>query len=485
VKHIGIHLRLLVAVFLLIGSTTFVTGYIGVTMTYEFVESRFEERIFFLAKYLALNSELGILIDERNMLGRLAKNLLSEKDIVRVTIFNDSDDILADELRPVSGELSVVEVPVVLKEPQEDSLTFDWTEAPEENEMIGKVKITYSTEGINRLLSSMQIRYMWFAIGLAAFSGVIFYFISRSLVSPVTQLAAAALRIANGDLEFRVKPVNLPEIHKLVNAFNVMLDSLQDSRSALEIANQKIIRQETLAELGKFSLMIAHEVKNPLSIIKSSMDMLKKDLPSLPDNLMISFIEDEIRRLNRLIEEFLTFARPARPSLRPVEIVSTVKECVDRLELQTDFQKYIFKLETENTPVYVNADRDLIMRAVSNLLKNALDAVCDSGTIWVRTRTADNLWICEIEDNGPGIPLEEREKIFEPFFTTRAKGTGLGLAFVSQVIQAHNGGISVESGKCGGALFRIQIPLTAKETLEMEDPKENIRRSYGEDIDCR
>jgi signal transduction histidine kinase len=103
------------------------------------------------------------------------------------------------------------------------------------------------------------------------------------------------------------------------------------------------------------------------------------------------------------------------------------------------------------------------MRAVNNLLKNAFDAVAGNGTIWVRSSVEDGCWLCRIEDNGPGIPKADNDKIFEPFYTTRNKGTGLGLAFVYQVVQAHNGQITVEKGIHGGAVFQILIALAEAE----------------------
>jgi signal transduction histidine kinase len=464
-RKAGIHVRLLLAGFLLISATTLTMGYMGVKIIHQFVQARFEERIRFLAKYLALNAELGILIDERTMLKQLARNLLSERDVARVGIYNSKEEVLADESHPAIHGTNAIEVPVVLKESMEESLAFQWNSTRDpEDQLIGFVRITYTTEGIQVLLTMMKVRFVWLAIILAVFSVLIFFFISRSLVAPVTYLARSARQVARGDLTLRVKPSRLPETRELGEAFNAMLDSLEKSEKALMEVNKKMVRQKTLAEMGKFSMMIAHEVKNPLSIIKSSVDILKKDLIQPETNTMITYIEDEINRLNRLIEDFLTFARPAQPAFRQVDINAMLEECVIRLEQSVNPPdsgdvpvKINMRLPAH--PVHLQADPDLLIRAIGNILKNAFDATGNQGEIGVFVSYDNYSWILKISDNGSGIDAENTNRIFEPFFTTRAKGTGLGLAFVSQVVQAHGGRISAANHRNGGAVFRMELPL--------------------------
>lgn len=457
-KRPGIHIRLLAAAVLLIGATTLALGYAGTLIIHEFVKTRFEERISFLARYLALNAELGILIDEREMLRRLSQNLLSEKDVVGVSIFGSKDEPLAEVIKPFSGVLSVIESPVILKESQDESRAFQWmADGNSPSPIIGKVKITYTTEGLAILLDTIKRRFVWLSIAAGLFSVLIFYFISRSLVSPITQLVRTSRKVASGNLQLRAELGTLPETRELAAAFNAMLDSLENSRKALEKANLAVIRQTTLAELGKFSLMIAHEVKNPLGIIKSSMDILKKDIPA--GDMMVEFIEDEIRRLNRLIEDFLLFARPANPAFRPVNLHEILKDCAVKFELQTAGIPVTIETDIPEDCCEGQADPDLLVRAVGNIIKNAMESgENDENMIRIRAFCEKDSWIAEITDQGPGIEPELADKIFEPFFTTRSKGTGLGLAFASQVIKAHGGMITAQNRPDGGAIFQIKIP---------------------------
>jgi signal transduction histidine kinase len=276
----------------------------------------------------------------------------------------------------------------------------------------------------------------------------------------VTRLAGIARQVAEGNLNLRAQSDSLPETRELGQAFNAMLDSIETSQNALKRANEEIVRQKTLAELGKFSLMVAHEVKNPLSIIKSSLDLLKKELPSSKDHVSTSYIEDEIQRLNQLIEDFLLFARPAVPAFRKVDLNAMLHDMIVRFEVQLNGSPVRIETRIPEAPCQTDADPDLLMRAIGNILKNAVEANEDQGMVVVQVTQGEAHWVIEIEDQGPGIAPESLEVIFEPFFTTRAKGTGLGLAFASQVVFAHGGRIKGENRpNNSGARFTMELPL--------------------------
>jgi len=260
-------------------------------------------------------------------------------------------------------------------------------------------------------------------------------------------------------LALRARLGNVPETRELALAFNAMLDSLARSREALARADEEMIRQQALAEMGKFSLIIAHEVKNPLSIIKSSLDILKKDLTLPSSDTIVAYMEDEIRRLNRLTEDFLSFTRPPSPIFRSVDLNGMLSEMKARFDLQHAESPLEIQMRMPSVPCRVQADRDLLMRALSNIIKNACEANGERGVVWLSSSCQDDTWVVEIEDQGEGIPSDNIDKIFEPFFTTRSKGTGIGLAFASQVITVHGGNITAKNREEGGALFRVEIPI--------------------------
>lgn len=459
-NRFGIHLRLLLGVFTIIGITTFLLGYVGVNLTKQFVHDRFEDRISYLARYLALNAELGILIDDKTMLKRLAYNLMTANDVGRVAIIDREGTELASVFKDIPGPFSVVETPVLPSESGTEDRLFDlFEQGLKIEDPIGTIQITYSTWDLERLLNTIENRFVWLSSGLAFFAALAFYFLSRSLVAPVTQLAEAARHVEQGNLDTRVDPCGPPETRRLATSFNSMLGSLEKNRKALDNAYKELMKQNALAEMGKFSMMVAHEVKNPLSIIKSSLDILKKDCDLSSSETMVYYMEDEIKRLNRLIEDFLTFARPARPSFRPVDLNALLNEIVVRFQMQEGQSPVEVESHIPIEPFKTDADPDLITRAITNILRNAREANGAKGLVRVKVFCGNLTWKVDIEDQGEGIDLDKLEKIFEPFFTTRSKGTGLGLAYVFQVIMAHSGNVWAENRENGGAIFSIELPV--------------------------
>lgn len=465
-KSPGIHARLLVTAFLIISATSFSLGYMGVKLFHEFARQRFDERFAFLARYLALNAELGILIDQRTMLGQLADNLLSEQDVVRVEIFDQAGKRLAHAEKVLPGPFSEASTPVRLKSSSEESQAFGLGGMPamidDRYQVIGEVRITYSTSQIRALLASITVRFIVSTAGLTALCLVIFFFISRSLVAPLTRLAQTARKIGAGEVWLRTATEGLPETREVSLAFNAMLDSLQRSREAVEKANQEMARQNLLAEMGKFSMMIAHEIKNPLSIIKSSFDVLRKDPFSDANPVVIGYIDEEIRRINSLIEDFLSFAKPAKPAFRIADANQMLRDCLERFERMPAAQNMTIDVHVPEETCLSYLDPDLCRRAVDNILKNAADACNGEGVIQITARCLAESWQVDIADCGEGIAEDALPNIFSPFFTTRAKGTGLGLAYTAQVIGAHGGRIAAENRKTGGAVFIIEIPREPK-----------------------
>jgi signal transduction histidine kinase len=460
-KRFGIHIRLLVAAVVLIATTAITLGYMGMTITRQFALSRFEKRMNSLAQSLAISSDMGIWVGQKTTLESLAQKVLREDDVVKVTIEDVEGNIQAEAKKSaeafVAGATYEVNAPVTLRKDRSSPFLND---VVPEDQVIGTVRIEYSSAGINEPLATMRSRFIWLSLGMACICGVIFYFLSLSIVAPVTRLAGIARQVAEGDLNLRAQADSLPETRELGQAFNAMLDSIETSQNALKRADEEIVRQKTLAELGKFSLMVAHEVKNPLSIIKSSLDLLKKELPSSKDHMSISYIEDEIERLNQLIEDFLLFARPAVPTFRRVDLNAMVHDMIVRFEVQLNGTPVKMETHIPEIPCQVDADPDLLTRAIGNILKNAVEANEHQGKIVVRANQGETHWAIEIEDEGPGIAPESLEVIFEPFFTTRSKGTGLGLAFASQVVFAHGGRIKAENRpNNSGACFTMELPL--------------------------
>ena len=455
-KTPGFHFRLLITAFVLIGGAVFIMGYLGLGMMRSYVQDRFEERNHFLSGYLARNAELGILINDERMLGRLAEGLKSEPDVVGVEIFDSTGRAILARVEDDTGEYTVSRAEVHTRQVQDERLMSPGlTENEGYSGVIGEVAVYFSLHEVQGLQRSLAWKFGLLSVVVALLSICCFYVISRSLVVPVNRLARIAEKIAGGDRKVRAQPDRIPETRELALAFNSMLDSLDRSSKELEQAYQDMARQRTMAELGRFAMLIAHEVKNPLGIIKSSLDVLKDEAGLDDDHPMVYYIEDEIRRISRLLEDFLAFSRPARPEWQSPDLNQLVQECVHRFEIQEEAGNVELVLSADPGTAVTRADPDLLAKAVYNLLKNAAEANDWTGKIFVRTETKNSGWFLEVEDQGPGIPYSMEEHIFEPFFTTKSRGSGLGLAFASYVADIHGGRLEGHNKTDPGAVFRL------------------------------
>ncbi|WP_020588604.1 sensor histidine kinase [Desulfobacter curvatus] len=449
-------------------------------MISNFVTKRFHQRIDFMTQYLALNCELGLLIGEKHLLQGLVDNMLNEDDVTVVEIFDPDKKTLALGKRILPGPFEHISKKVFSSTSQEPIAWVGGTQKNKASEIIGEVKITYSVHGISELINAMKNQVLVSALALIFISCLIFHFISRSLVAPIVSLADTARKVSMGNKNVRAAPGTTPEIIRLSQAFNNMLDSLAQGRKTLVRTYEKLTRQEALVEVGKFSMMIAHEVKNPLGIIKSSLELIKSEFNIPDNNLLISYAEEEIVRLNHLIESFLMFSKPAKPQLAKVNLNQLVEQIVMGFDIQSLTTGVKLDCRIPESKFEAQADFDLLARGIGNIIKNACEANDNNGTVRIdvvehyKMDKTPHKWEIFIQDQGPGISQEQKAKIFEPFFTTKSTGTGLGLAFADQAIKAHGGNIRIESPEIGGCCFCVTLFSNIREP--------EVLKAYDTDI---
>ncbi|MFH1021294.1 MAG: ATP-binding protein, partial [Pseudomonadota bacterium] len=248
---------------------------------------------------------------------------------------------------------------------------------------------------------------------------------------------------------------------------NEMLDALESQRHKLDEAHAAMARQQVLAEVGKFSMIVAHEIKNPLAIIKGSLDVLNKEgmVDAALKEQMMGFLDEEIERINKLIEDFLLFARPQTPAMRPVVIDELVSNLGQRLRFMPGNIRVQVDIPAGQGGRELRGDSGLLERVLLNIVRNALDVSQPEDVVQVGVTCADRRLVFTVQDSGPGVPAEDLPRIFEPFYSTKAKGTGLGLAIAKDVVRAHGGTISVLNRKGGGACFTVSLPVESKEKV--------------------
>ena len=439
----------------------------GIYIIRNYMLQRFESRIVFLARYLAINSEVGVMIRDRTGLNSLAVNLLGEEDVINVIIMDSEGNVLVKQSRAeIPDKLYTIETPITLNKTDEENLLFkEYSNTPFGTltlrgvDSIGKVRINYSTKEINILIRGVTKQFIWVSVILAGVAGILSHFFVRSIVTDVTGLATVAKMIGGGDLDLRAREGTLPETRELASAFNAMLDSLEKSRNAYERIAKEASQQRSLAELGKFSLSVAHEVKNPLAIIKTAFEFLQKEYKITRDSTMAQYINDEIFRLNRLIENFLLFAKPGNISFTDVDTVSCMEMLKKRYDMLYDEASITIKWQIPEETHNIRADAHLLIQVFDNIIKNAVEASPSDSVVAIKAFAENNMWFTEIMDQGPGIEKDGEQKIFEPFFTTKSKGTGLGLALAFQIIKAHNGILYAGNNAGSGAVVTLGIPI--------------------------
>ncbi len=237
--------------------------------------------------------------------------------------------------------------------------------------------------------------------------------------------------------------------------------ALQDSLARLKEAEENLRRKERLAAMGEMSAGIAHEIRNPLGIISSSIQLIAKKLADTPAGVqqLIDIIKEETNRINGLITDFISFGRPAPPVLQPCNPATFLQRAAEHAKGLARRQGTRIEVDTENAMPSVMADPEMMQQVLLNLLLNALAAVGADGDIRLRGHTDNSRIYLAVEDNGCGIPPEIRDKIFDPFFTTRADGTGLGLANAYRMVELHGGDIEVQSTPGEGSIFTVCLPV--------------------------
>ena len=235
---------------------------------------------------------------------------------------------------------------------------------------------------------------------------------------------------------------------------------LRDQADQIIEIEEQLRRADRLSALGELSAGMAHEIRNPLGSIKGTAEILRDGVAA--DDPKLEFAEiliKEVDRLNGVLEDFLSFARPTPVEHGRFHLAKVVGDVLDLTRQQA---------LRDHVEVHVDLDADIeipghgeqIKQALLNLVLNALQAMPEGGRLEVSSKNLHNEVQIKVSDNGPGIAAEDRERIFNPFVTTRDSGTGLGLAITQRIVHGHDGHIVLESTPGQGASFKICLPLS-------------------------
>ncbi len=460
---------------------------------------QFESTMGSLAANLARNAAHGVFIESGEVLRELAEHLMAEPDVRKVEIVNARGaTVLAVGAREALG--GEVVVPVVYDAATERAVSDDFAPflssvepaAPRE---IGRVRLVYGRGRLEGELEHVQRRIWWAAAAAAALGAAVAMWLADRIVRPLRAFGRATAAVAAGDLETKVPEGGGDEIAELARSFNRMIDALRASRGKLAETYAELGRKERLATLGQFTAVIAHELRNPLGVILSSAQVISnpKRTPEMKERAA-QFIVEEVRRLNADVTDFLNFARPKPPEIRPTDLGEVARHAVDAWRASPETTAgaaaaaatpadgaagdaaagsgrpaIVAELAVEPALPRAAADPDQLHQLLLNLLYNASQAIGGEvpprpGRIEVRVRRAARRLALDVRDDGPGIPPDVRAHLFEPFFTTKKRGSGLGLAVIDQIVRAHGGELLLDTEVGRGTTFSVLLPIAESDS---------------------
>ncbi|PLY05462.1 MAG: histidine kinase [Desulfuromonas sp.] len=308
------------------------------------------------------------------------------------------------------------------------------------------------------ILSSMLL--LPLLVGIIAV--VLVFLASRILTEPIRHMIDVIRDVKRGRLRTRMEIESQDELGELAASFNRMADIIQRNQKM----EADLAQQGKMASLGVLASGVAHEINNPLGVILGYAGYMEKKIEA--DSPLAIFVQDikrESKRCKKIVQDLLSYARTPNPQLEKTDLNELLEQILDFASNHTDMHQVTITKHFNPELPQVEIDGDQIRQVAINLILNAGAAMGSGGHLEVSTRLDENCVIVELRDDGPGIPEEDLEQIFEPFFTTKEKGTGLGLAITRQIIEQHQGKITITSTLNQGTTVTLRLPLDREEFI--------------------
>ena len=275
---------------------------------------------------------------------------------------------------------------------------------------------------------------------------------------------------------------NIEEMQKLINELRKSKAELEESYRELQDSKNKLVQAEKLAFAGRMAASVAHEIRNPITVISMAIHQLHRSLKEDdPNRQYTDAIIKNTDRLNHLITEFVNCVRPPELRMKYKNINDILDSVINFVKVKTENQNIkVIKKFDKSLPL-VKVDESHLERAFLNIILNAIESIQEEGNLTITTQKSYNSVIIKFEDTGNGISDEDIMRIFDPFFTTKEKGMGLGLSITYAIITSHDGTIDVESladtkdrahplrgypdeaGADKGTIFTVELPLRKKD----------------------
>jgi len=319
----------------------------------------------------------------------------------------------------------------------------------------GYIHMIVSTEDIYKLFKWYTIKRLLVTV-IVFFVGVIIaLWLSSNYTKPIKEIVSSAEAVASGDLDISLSVKEKDEIGLLKESFNQMIQRLAEFRRLEE----RLRETEHLSTIRELSQTLAHELRNPLNFINLSVDHLIDINKETNFVAILESIKDEVKRLDILVNNFLTYGRPLRVLLKDINIVELIEQTLFLVYAKAEKLGVKIEKEYPDKNIILKADPELLKTCFFNIFQNAFQAMPNGGTLKIKIVKENHNIKISISDTGNGVEPEIAKKVFDPFFTTKEYGIGLGLAMTKRVIAEHKGRVEFKSIKGKGTTLTFILPI--------------------------
>lgn len=350
---------------------------------------------------------------------------------------------------------------------------------------INELELEASSAANQQLANRVALAFLMLGLCGSVAGLVAGYGFARGLSQSIVKLSLPVRDVA-GQLSEIVGPVSMsadPGLDDLENVLNSVSQEVGSVIQQLHDRQQEVLRSDQLAALGQLAAGLAHELRNPLMCMTVLVQSALSNPGQSLDERDLQVLNDEMQRLDRLLQEFLDYARPAKLELTDIDLGMLLQQTVELISVKAKKNEIQLRLHQTDAQVKVRADDKQLRQVVVNLLLNAIDATAPMKAVDIRLKSdAHDQRFCNVEiiDDGPGLSELELTRAFEPFFSTKEGGLGMGLVTCRRIVQSHNGELYASNSATRGAVFTFRLPtLLPLGSSAVEPPIELLHSNEG------
>ncbi len=466
----SIAFRISVTIAVVVAASTLVVGWLILREERKTLESELQNKGEYLAEIMSHHVVEPLLYEERYaMFSLLNAAMIGEESLImRADVYDKKGELLVtaskdEKWQKIKLPSYNFENPIDDVDIREDNILPIYHLAlpikVEKLGTIGFLRLCITKEFLNATLRNVRLRLSLLAAAVIFVGIMLGLWMARKILKPILVLNKGVKVVGEGEVGVEIPVVGEGEIKELALSFNRMSAKLKEQIDVIKAAQENLVRTEKLYAVGEFSAGVAHEIKNPLTSIKMLMQTLQHKRQAISSKDFV-IIEGEINRIDRIVKEFLAFARPETIEKTDVNINNLLEEVITitrpkmkQFKIQLD-QKF-----SSNLPV-IKGNHDGLKQVFLNIVLNAIQAMDGrGGTLSIETSADEKILLVVIRDDGVGISGKNLKRIFDPFFTTKEEGTGMGLALTYKIVNDHSGKIDVESIPWIGTMVKVELPL--------------------------